>query len=201
MSSITNNEIRYRMLEILSNLAQREPGAMLNRQTMQNMLQISEGEMDFNMLYLEEKGLVKLHKTMGALWQAAEIRAFGIDVIENKEKYSERFPFIQTTIQEIHGNVYGPAIQAVGSNINYNQNVTTAFQQARKMTEAKADITASLKSEVEKYLNLLEEELKSKEPDAGKIQKFWKWLKRNANWVVPTLAKVVLEGVKIALGD
>ena len=39
-----------------------------------------------------------------------------------------------------------------------------------------------------------------KEPDAGEIQKTWKWLKENADWVEPTLRKVVLESVILALG-
>lgn len=43
--------------------------------------------MDSNMLYLEEKGLVKLFKVMdGNLWHDAEITALGIDLVEDMEK-------------------------------------------------------------------------------------------------------------------
>ena len=166
---------------------------------MKEILQIPEKQMDFNMFYLKEKRLVSLFEVIES-WIYARITAFGIDVIERKEKYLEEFPFIQTAIQEIHGDVYGTVVQAVESQVSFNQQVDTVFQQARKITETRTDIKASLREEVKKHLNLLEEELKRKEPDAGKIQTLWKWLKRNANWVVPTLTQVVLEGLKIALG-
>jgi len=201
MSSITNDEIRHGILEILYKFAQENPSSIFgNKKAMHEALQISEKRMDFNMLYLEQKVLVKLFKTLGALWSGAEITAYGIDVIEDKDKYSKQFPFIQTTIQEIYGDIYGTVVQAVGSQVNFNQQVTSAFKQARDMTKAKEDIPPKLREEIEKNLDLLEEELKRKESDAGKIQKMWKWLKRNANWVVPALTQVVLEGVKIALG-
>ena len=200
MSSITDDEVRHGILEILCKLAKEDPGSMLDRKKMQKLLKISEKRMDFNMLYLEEKGLVKLHKVWGSLWQAAEITAHGIDVLQHKDRYSREFPFVRTTIQKIYGDVYGPVVQAVESQVNFSQQLATAFQQARSMTKTKEDIRSTLREEIEKHLNLLEEELRRKECDAGKIQRLWEWLKRNADWVVPTLAQVVSESTRIALG-
>ena len=202
MSSINHDEIRHRILEILYEFEQENPLIVggLSRDKMKEILHISEEKMDFNMVYLEQKGLLTLFKGIGT-WFHARITAFGIDVIGDKEKFSEQFPFIQTNIQEIHGDVHGILVQAVESQVvSFNQQITTAFQQARNITETKEDIRPTLREEVKKYLNLLEEELKRKEPDAGKIQMLWKWLRRNANWVVPTLTQVVLEGLKMALG-
>ena len=153
------------------------------------------------MLYLEEKGLIRLHKAIGYLWYSAEITAFGVDVIEDKERFGQRFPFIQTTIQQIQGDVYGNVVQAVQSEVSFSGKVTSAFKSARTVTDTKKDLPGDLKKEINRHLDLLEEELKKKEPDVGKIQKAWKWLKRNANWLVPILTQIVLEGIKQALGS
>jgi len=200
MPQINHDEIRHRILEILYKFAQDNPESFgLSKEAFQQILKIPEKKVFFNISYLDEKGLVRASMGIGN-WFYAKITAFGIDVVENKEKYREQFPFIQTTIQEIHGDVYGTVIQAVQSQVSFNQQVTTAFQQAHKIIDTRTDITISLKEEVKKHLNLLEEELKSKEPDLSKIQTLWKWLKSNANWIIPTLTQVVLEGLKIAFG-
>lgn len=60
---------------------------------------------------------------------------------------------------------------------------------------------AELKEEIKKDLNQLEKELKSEDKDAGIIQKVWKRLKKNASWVAPILAQVVLEGLKLSMGE
>ena len=191
---LTDNEIRRRVLETLYDFAQKKTKGHfppLSREEIQEILKIPNEKLNFNMVYLQQKGLIELHVGHDQYWYGARITAFGIDVIANKEKYAQRFPFIQT-IQEIHGDVYAPVIQAVESQVSFNQQVVTVFQQARNMTETKEGIPPTLREEIKKHLNLLEEELKSKEPDASKIQRLWKWLKRNANWVVPTLTQVVL---------
>ncbi len=61
-------------------------------------------------------------------------------------------------------------------------------------------VSFKLTENVKKRLEILEQELKSNKPDAGKIQNHWKWLRRNASWVVPMITEVVIEGMKIALG-
>ena len=98
-------------------------------------------------------------------------------------------------IQEIHGNVYGNVVQAKDLQVTIQQ-ISDAFKEARSLTEAKIDISPDLKKEVKETLLTLEEELKKKEPNAGKIQKSWQWLKRNANWVVPSLTQIIIEALK-----
>jgi len=201
MPSAENDEIRHRILEILHKAAQENPEAVgVDRKRMLELLQTTKEKMDFNMLYLEEKDLVELHKVYGSLWEVANITAFGTDVVENKTKYGGQFPFVQTTIQEIHGNVYGPAVQAVQSNVNINQQISDVFKKAQDMVDSRTGLSEALKNEIRENLKLLEGELKNRKPDAGKIQRTWEWLKNNANWIVPTLTQVVLEGTKIALG-
>lgn len=193
---MSNNEIRSLILQHLNKLFHEEPESVgLYREKMLELLNTQENVMDSNMLYLEEKGLVRLRKVLGSLWACATITAFGIDVIENKEKYEQRFPFITVQVQEIHGDVHGNVVQAKDSQVTIQQ-IDDAFKTARDITESKADISSELKKEIQEYLSALQEEIGKKEPDAGKIQKSWSWLKRNANWVVPVLALIVSEVVK-----
>jgi hypothetical protein len=156
--------------------------------------------MDFNVLYLEQKGLVKCLKTLSSLWAMVQITAFGTDVIENKGKYKAMFSFVNTTIQ-VQGPNYGNIIQATdNSTVNFSQQVSDAFKKAYETIEAKEGVSAESKEEIRQSTKALEGELTSKEPDAGKIQKSWKWLQQNASWIVPTLSQVVSTGIRIALG-
>jgi len=197
MPSIDQNEIRHEILEILYRFDQENPSNIggLTRERMKEILQIPEKQLDFNIFYLKEKMLVRLFEVIHS-WIHARITAFGIDVIENKEMYSKQFPFI---LQEIHGDVYGTVIQAVDSQVNLHRQVTNVFQHAHEITNKKTDIEEDLREEVNKYLTRLEEELKKKEPDLGKIHKLWKWLKKNATWVIPLLTQVVLESLKMTI--
>jgi hypothetical protein len=202
MSILSDNQVRLAILEILHKSFRDNPKSVgIDRKTMQQTLNISENQMDSNMLYLEEKMLVKLHKTLGSLWAFAKITAYGMDVVEDKERFAEKFPFIKVTIQNIGGNVYGPAVQAVDSQVSFSQNITNSFKRAYQQIDENKQINAELKGDIKETLRVLEEELrKNKDANAGTIQKAWGWLKRNADWLVPTLSQVVSDGIKIALG-
>lgn len=205
MSTASDDEIRHAILELLLKAAKDNPRtAGMSKLDIDTVLQLPEERVEFNMDYLEQKGLVVRSGLFGPPFWYARITAFGVDVVEHKERFASQFPFMQVTIQRITGNVYGPAVQAVNSQVNFNQQVTDAFKQAYEMVEAKTDITLEQKEEINKNLKTLEEEVENKEPDAGKIQKAWKWVQRNANWLiplVPALSQVVLEGMKRALGS
>jgi len=107
---------------------------------------------------------------------------------------------IKQLVVIVQGNVYGNVMQAVDSQVNFSQQVTDAFKKAYNMVEKKEDIPPEQKEEIIKNLKVVEEELQSKEPDAGKIQRSWKWLKQNAKWLAEMLTQVVMEGVRIAYG-
>lgn len=94
----------------------------------------------------------------------------------------------------------GNISQAINPQVNFNQQLNEAFKKAHRIVDTKSDILLRQKEEIKQNLRVLEEELKNKEADAGKIQKTWGWLKRNADWLVPTLAQVVSDGIKIGLG-
>lgn len=193
----SNDEVRFNILKILYEDFHRNPNEFLGmtRQKVEESFKVPENLMDANIQYLKEKGLIKLRESPNSRWLLAKITAFGIDVIENKEKFREQFSFLNIMIQNIRGNVYGDAVQAKDSQVTIQQ-ISDAFQKARSITEAKTDISPDLKKEVKETLLSLEEELKKKESDAGKIQKSWQWLKRNADWVVPSLTQIIIEAVK-----
>jgi hypothetical protein len=201
MTSLSNEQIRRMILEILYEEAKTNPTSQgVNRDEMKKILQIPEKDLDFNVFYLKEKGLIELFQCLGKPWEFAKINAYGIDVVENKEKYRTKFPFIYATIQEIHGNIYGQVVQAVASQLTFSQRVDDAFKQAYQLIDMKTEIQSELRGEIKKRVKLLEEELRNPEPNLSKIQELWKWLKQNANWIIPTLTQIVLEVVKIAFG-
>ena len=97
MASLTNEEIRRRILEILYKNAKDEIGGWgVDRHAMLDILQVSEGDMDSNMLYLSRFGLVSIKESIHVLWHWAKISDFGINVYENKEKYAEEFLFLSS---------------------------------------------------------------------------------------------------------
>ena len=201
MSIMSDDQIRYRILQILHKAAKDNPVSFgLEKEKMQGLLKISKDQIEFNMSYLEQKGLVRRSGFLGPPYWFATITAFGIDVVEHGEMFAKQFPFMQVTIQQIQGDIHGNVIQAVNSQINFSQQVNDAFKEAYDKVESKTGITPEQKAEVKKNLVALEEELK-RERDLNKIQKLWLWLKENANWVAPTVMQVVLEGIKIALGN
>lgn len=86
MGKIENTEIRNTILEYLYDALEGNPGGYgIGKSGMLDLLELQENPeiMDFNMLYLEEKGLVKL-KFLGSLWAYAKLTALGIDVVEKR---------------------------------------------------------------------------------------------------------------------
>jgi len=97
MSSLADNRIRYQILETLYEVALDEEASPwgVDRDSMQRTLNVSERDMDSNMMFLERKGLVKLTEASNVLWFRAKITSFGIDVFGNKKRYEEEFPFVK----------------------------------------------------------------------------------------------------------
>jgi hypothetical protein len=205
--SFTSDELRHSILELLYNRNRAVPrNNFFNREEMLEILRIPDPEIDFNIFYLRDMKLITLVTAPGKSWVCASITAFGINVIEHKAKYSEEFSFVNTTIKVLGNNnvivtPYGNSNSTVNvSQDNFSNTVSKAFIKAYEEIENKDDITLQKKIEIKNWTKLLEEELQTIEPDAGKIQKAWKWLKHNADWLVPTLSQIVTDGIKIACG-
>jgi hypothetical protein len=199
MSEVTNDSIRYQILEIFYNRATQGTDWRVSREELKKLLSIEEKKIDFNVFYLHDRKLASIRELSGNNWYKATITGKGIDVIEHKQKFSDEYPFIQTTIMQIQGDVNAPVVQSIDSQVNFSQQVSDAFKQAYVIVENRSDVQPEQKEEIKKNLNALEDELQNKEADLGKIQKTWAWIRRNANWLVPTLAQVVSDGIRFAL--
>ena len=190
--SVSDDQVRLDILELLYKHLRDDPtGSGVDRAIIQDTLKLSEKQMDINISYIEDKTLVTLSRTISSQWTFAKITADGIDVIENKERYVDKFPFAQASTSQIHEGVHEKVI--------FTQQVTDAFKQAYDQVRATKLSTAD-KEKIEKQLKALEKELqKTKKADLGTIQKNWEELKKKASWLSPAIAQVVLEGIKIAL--
>ena len=198
--SASDNRIRINILELLyKRLRDDAKGSGVDKAIIQDTLKISEKQMDINMSYLEEKTLVTLFRTIGSQWTFAKITANGIDVIENRERYADKFPFTQASTSQIASGSQENVFQTIQSQDGFDRQVTVAFKQAYdQVLESK--LTIGEKGKIEKQLKALEKELqRTKKADLRTIQDKWIWLKKNSIWLTPSIAQVVLEGVKIAL--
>ncbi len=97
MSSVTEYQIRYLIMKALYETAGDEEASPwgVDRSSMLKILQVSERDMDANMMFLERRGLVRLTQASNVLWFRAKITSFGIKVFENKKRYEEEFPFVK----------------------------------------------------------------------------------------------------------
>ncbi|RJS74319.1 hypothetical protein CW712_06765 [Candidatus Bathyarchaeota archaeon] len=99
MSSITDDEVRWRILEILAEESRKKPSVWgVHRSTIQESLGIPEKNMDYNMVYLAQNGLVKLVQVQSSVWLWAKLTLLGMDVLENRSFYEERFPFVKAAL-------------------------------------------------------------------------------------------------------
>jgi len=98
MSKVTHDDIRRQILEILYKSEREEPSSWgVDRGTMLRALEISESDMDYDMVFLELRSLVRLTHTDSVIWFMARITSFGMTVMENKEAYKLQFPFLRAT--------------------------------------------------------------------------------------------------------
>ena len=197
--SVSDNQVLLDILDFLHKRISDDPASLgVDRAIIQAILQISPKQMDDNMSYLAERNLVALAGTGSGKWTFAKITADGIDVIENQERHEGKFPFSQSSSQ-IQEEGQEKVFQTVQPQVSLPEQVSNAFKQASDQVLG-ANISLSEKGKIEKQLKSLEKELlKTKKADLGQIQKDWEWLKKNAVWISPELASVVLEGIRVAL--
>jgi hypothetical protein len=190
-STVKDAATHRRILGILLEAQRRDStGFGVHRSVMKRELGISEKSMDYHMAHLAQRGLVRLREVPNYLWLWAKVTAFGIDALKDWGEQTSSFD--QPDSLEAQGDL-GESGEA--SRI---RRLADAFHQARDLAKATGGLSEEKENRVAQNLDLLEEELTTKEPDVGEIQKTWKWLKKNADWVEPVLRQVVLEGVERA---
>jgi len=197
--SVSDNQVLLSILELLYKRFSNDPASSgIDRAIIQATLQISPKQMDDNMSYLAEGNLVALAVTPSGKWTFAKITADGIDAIENKERYADKFPFTQESSQ-IREEGQEKVFRTAQAQISFFDQVSNAFKQASDQILS-AKLSNGEKGKIEKHLKILEKELlKNKKADLGTIQKAWEGIKKNADWLSPTLSSVVLEGIRVTL--
>jgi hypothetical protein len=195
-----NDQICIDILHLLYNLVSDDPESSgVDRAIIQATLHIPQTQMDNSVTYLAKNGLVSLSGMMGTRWTFAKITGDGIDVLENKERYAEKYPFSQLTSSQAPKQPQDSLRQTVELQVSFEEQVAIATRQASDQVLA-AQISKGDKRKIEKQLKSLEKELlKARKADLNRIQKDWLWLKKNANWATSALAPAVLEAAKKAL--
>ncbi len=198
--SVSDDQVRLDILLLLhKHLGDDPKRSGVDRAIIQDTLKVPEKQMDINISYLEDNALVILSRTFGTQWTFAKITSDGIDVIENRERYADKFAFAQASTSQIQDEDNENIFRPVASEASFSQQLTDAFRQARDQVRA-SKLSRSDEEKIEKQLKALEKELqKTKKADLGTIQKDWEELKKKANWLSPAIAQVVLEGIKKAL--
>lgn len=196
--SLSNEQVRKLVLNLLIKKEEEdEYNPEVTREEMiqkAQELQIPEKTMHNTMYRLKKEGIIDFPITSVEGWQQARLTE------GTKKQVMTNFSIVNNnTIVQGQNN----AIIQTGSNsiVNFSQQVSNAFNHAYQMIEARSDISTEQKEEIKNKTKQLEGELKEAEPDVGKIQQFWKWIKQNANWLTPSLTQAVLDGIKIACGN
>lgn len=198
--SYNHDFIRMQILRMLYDYEQQKPRGSMGQErndifaVLRFMFNVPEKIMDFNIEYLEGKGLVKLIKSWGGgiLWRNASITPLGIDAVEGKQVFTPELPFLNVNIQQV-GDVYGGQVsQAIGSNISTLQ-VSDSFDIVQKAIRERTDLSDEKKTEALESLQTIVEEVKKETPDAGRLQRAWAWLKRNVGWVAPIITQVLIK--------
>ncbi len=191
MSRMMNNSVRLRILEILYKKAADGGDWAVQREEIRQLLPIPEKQLDFNVLYLHDKKLLKINVLEKGNWQATKITGKGIDVIENKPRFAGELPFVIEGVQEIMGEQ--PAESVVNTeqcDVNLYQQVSRAFEQAYEQIK-KSDALPEKKQEIKANLKALENELPKQKPNKNKVNAIYDWLKENAEYVIPTITESV----------
>ena len=200
MSEISNDEIRYRILEILYKVALKGgPNWQVQRSYLNTHLRVDENLVDFNVFYLVDKDLARIRKR-DRNWETVVITGKGIDVYEHKLDFASQYPFIKIAIQKIDGPVFGSAVQAIDSKVDIKERINASFTNAYSIVKSDTSLSDEERTKIKENLKKLEAEIKAEKPDKGKVQSLWDWIKNNAQWVVPAL-KVIIEDILKALGS
>ena len=90
---MTNHGLRRKILQMLYTCFTEHPYHRITPEEFTESLGITQKMLDFNIIYLEEKGYIELQKPLeGSIFVGARITPKGIDVVEDKKKFDILFP-------------------------------------------------------------------------------------------------------------
>jgi hypothetical protein len=103
---MTSSQIRRKILQMLYERFRDHPYGRITPKEFQKNLDISLKELQFNAIYLEEKGLIELQKPLeGSLFVGARATPKGIDIVEDEYQLDIFFP-TPVTKQAIPASVF-----------------------------------------------------------------------------------------------
>ncbi|MEO0137038.1 MAG: hypothetical protein ABIL39_08085 [candidate division WOR-3 bacterium] len=95
---MTNIEIRRKILEMAYEKFKEHPYYRITPREFKEALNIDLKTLNFNIVYLEEKGYIELTKPLeGSLFVGARITSKGIDLIEDEYQFDITFPVEKDT--------------------------------------------------------------------------------------------------------
>ncbi len=183
-----NKEIRGKILDYIYQKDEEKPRYMASRQELIDFMGIDNNKVDTNVLYLEDKGYLKLLKGMGALFFFAQITSEGKDLVEDPHQFHLKFPIHVT--QNIISNSTGTVI---GNNNIQNISISDSFKELYQEIERKSP---EGKDSIIKEVKNIESELKKKNVEKLSISNSLEYLKQNAAWIIP----IIIEIIKTAFG-
>lgn len=188
-SSMTNLEIRRRILELLYKSYADHPYNRITPKEFKEILNIGLKELHFNIIYLEEKGYVELSKPLeGSIFVGARITPRGVDLVEDEYELNVFFPEESSTIPD---EIFGE------------------FENLINETRDTAEISNESKEIIIEELKYVLDALKKKEPcyteikqkvDRLKTRDFEVWQKFIEIIRKPSVAKVLSNAARRELG-
>jgi hypothetical protein len=177
---MNNDDIRRQILQSLYDYEINKPDEGITNIQLKEEISIDENKFNFNFNYLKSKRLVRGITILGKPYYRVRITTNGIDVVENDE-IDTLFPIIQNIVNHSPGTV----INSDNVSINIQESFNQIYQEIAEMnTENKSEIIVNV--------NKLKEELEKDNINKSKVQECSNWLKRNANWTIPTVTQIIL---------
>lgn len=177
-------ENRLKILKYLYEKDEQRPRSYIGKEELITTLGLDSTSTDSAVLYLEEKGYIKLLKSLGALFNSAQITAYGKDLVEDEPSLRKQFPAVQFIIQNGHINVSNQNSDNNQVHINSEYSFEQIYNEIEKLENKEI-----VKEEVKK----IEEESKkeSGKIDYGVIKKSWEFIKKNAGTIIPLLEPII----------
>lgn len=184
---MNKKEIRRNILEILYEIEEKHPGNYFPGGKLEQKLGLNKNQTTFHINYLEDEGYILTTRGMRGYY-AAKISNKGINLVENDEEFTKLFPPVSITQYNIKNS---SGFSAGDFNI-VNINIQDSFNQIYEQIDHE---NPSNKEEIKAVIHDLEKELQKEFINKSKINKNYNWLKRNANWTIPTITQIIIAAV------
>ncbi len=173
-------EIRRRILEMLYEKFTEHPYYRITPKEFKNELKINLRELNYNVIYLEEKGLIELQKPLeGSLFVGARITTKGVDLVEDEYKFNMMFP--------------------LNSKRAISENIFAKLHLLQAKIESTDNLSSELREIIIEEIKGIEEELKKPEPSYTTVKKFLDKLKQRNFEIYQQISTIMKEPMVIRI--